>query len=242
MAKRARRMMAGVQKNVGDGVLHLVRSLEGARMEAVREHAAAPAGEAVEAASEPDLESADAAPKRRLVVGFDEEMEVIALEREVDDAKASTRSVSRAQRVFQGLEPELCAEIAELPHDPKRRMNRVPGDVIASNAMRNVGPLSRQAGTAGALASAAPAWVLGVRVARSEGKLDRCSNHLELGQTISISIVWVKMWAPTFVQTKGGDVAAAVDNRAVAPGRPAAVERGCQPRLWQCRGTRGIRI
>jgi hypothetical protein len=172
-------MMPGVQKDVGDGVLDLVRGPEGARMEAVREHAAAPAGEAVEAASEPDLESADAAPKRHLVVGFDEEMEVIALKREVDDAKASARSVSGAQCVFQGLEPRLGAEIAELPHDPKRRMDRVPGDVFAARAMRNDAPPPCDAGTAGPLASAAPSRVLRVRVARSERKLDRGASHLE---------------------------------------------------------------
>jgi hypothetical protein len=93
-------MMAGVQKDVGDGVLDLVRGLELVRMVAVREHATAPVRQAVEAAREPDLERADAAPERCLVVRFDEQMQAVALEREVDHAEACTGSVSGTQRLL----------------------------------------------------------------------------------------------------------------------------------------------
>ena len=100
-------MMPVVQKNIGDGVLGFAWGAKCPRVVAFVEYASLAAGDAIEPPRDPDLHCADAAPQRTLVVGLDDEVDVAALEREVDDTKVPSGLVRAAKRLFERAKLQL---------------------------------------------------------------------------------------------------------------------------------------
>ena len=83
-----RGVVAVICKYVGEGATRLCGRAEGTGMVAVSEDLAAALESAVEALGEANAETLQAAAQRVAVVGLDEEVDVIALDGEVHDAKA----------------------------------------------------------------------------------------------------------------------------------------------------------
>src|SRR2546423_14890868 len=100
-------MMPVVQENIGEGVLGFARGAKCPRVVALVEYAPLPAGDAVEPPRDPDFDRADAAPERALVVGLDDEVDVAALEREVDDTEVPPGLVRAAKRLFERAKLQL---------------------------------------------------------------------------------------------------------------------------------------
>jgi hypothetical protein len=165
-----------VEKHIGKRHPDLARRLEWPRVIAVAEDAAGPFGEAIEPPRDPNLQRPETTRERPPVPSLDDEVQVRALEREVDHPKIRAALMQAADGILERAELQLGAERAHRVSDPKGGVYRMAKDMNGSRAMRNTGrPLRR---SPRALARTAPAWVLRVRTARSERKLDRRRRHL----------------------------------------------------------------
>jgi hypothetical protein len=80
------RVAPGVEKNVGEPVPRLPRRLHRARVVAIREHAPNAAKRAVEASSHPDLEAPHRTTERSPVGRFDDQVQMVALNGEMNEA------------------------------------------------------------------------------------------------------------------------------------------------------------
>jgi hypothetical protein len=89
---------------------------------AIREDGAAAMKELVEAAGDPDPEALHAAAERTRVFGFDDQMEMIVLHREVDDAEVCSRESGFLDRIANYTKRLLGAQM------PRSR-ERSKGDV-----------------------------------------------------------------------------------------------------------------
>ena len=85
--------------------------------------------ERVDPTREADLETLDSARERAAIGGLDDEMEVIVLHREVNDAN-ETADVGLAQRALDEGEPALRAQIEHVAREPQGDVNRMARAMI----------------------------------------------------------------------------------------------------------------
>ena len=83
----ASEMVRVVAENVGDGVYQLCRRREDARVEVIRKDVALAFHEPIQRLRQPDAKALHPPGKRRAGVGFDDQMDVVALHAELDDAQ-----------------------------------------------------------------------------------------------------------------------------------------------------------
>src|SRR5207244_13481407 len=85
--RRAAEMVRVVAENVGDGVYQLCRRREDARVEVIRKDVALAFHEPIQRLRQPDAKALHPPGKRRAGVGFDDQMDVVPLDAELDDAQ-----------------------------------------------------------------------------------------------------------------------------------------------------------
>ena len=84
----------------------------------------APAGKSIETPSQPNAESLHRPPKGDVVIGFDDQMQVIRLNREVHDP--STEPLASApQDLTNGRVDTKAAQISNATFDPRRDVHRM---------------------------------------------------------------------------------------------------------------------
>lgn len=128
--------MAVVGQDVADSVPCFARRFQRVGMVAVGKHAAAAAGEGVEALCEADAEALHGARKRDRAFGLDDEMQVIPLDGVVDDANAETLA-GVAQGGLDHLRATIAAEVADPRLEPHGDVHRVSGGEIRTAEVRN---------------------------------------------------------------------------------------------------------
>jgi monoamine oxidase len=106
-------------------------------MVAIAEHPTFSMGDAVQAARDADLERAQSARERILVRGFDEEVQVRVLEREMDDSEVAAVLMGIAKRSLHRSELQLGPERRELAADPQGGMHGMTHGVRRSRTMRH---------------------------------------------------------------------------------------------------------
>src|SRR4051794_8406136 len=109
------------------------------RMVAVRKNPAVPAGERIEAPGNSDRQALHTARKRGLIFRLDDEVQVVALNRVVDDPDAE--SFARvAQRRFHRLGPAVGAQIPDATPQPHGHVHRMPRGELRPPQMRHTRP------------------------------------------------------------------------------------------------------
>jgi hypothetical protein len=83
-------VLAGVEEHVGQRVANLARRTKIAAMIAIRPDATAAAGGTIQGTRGADHETAHAGREGGLVAGLDDEVQVVSLDREVDEAEVRT--------------------------------------------------------------------------------------------------------------------------------------------------------
>jgi len=78
-----------VLKDIDEGVAHLAGRPERARVKAVPPHASSPAEGPIDALREADGETLDAPRERASTVGLDDQVEMVALHRELKDPEST---------------------------------------------------------------------------------------------------------------------------------------------------------
>jgi hypothetical protein len=135
-----RAMLLRVHEDVDDRVPNGARRLQLARVEAVGPDAAAHPQEIVDAACEPNGEALHATCEGARVASFDDEVEVIALDGELDDMEdvaELARAIGRADAVAYGAKERGLAERRKTSACPHRHVHRVRSAVTLAPAVRN---------------------------------------------------------------------------------------------------------
>lgn len=164
-----RTVMRPVEKHISQRGAGLARRGERACVVAIGEHATGAAYEAIESARDADLERTKPARERVLVLGFDDEVQVGVLEREVNDAKIRAALVRFEERRLHGAQLELRPERRELPRHPERRVDGMIRDVHGPRTMRHARALGAR--SARTFAGTTPTRVIGMRTTRGEREL-----------------------------------------------------------------------
>lgn len=102
---------ACIQQHVPERMVHLARRREQSCMIAIGEHRARPPRRSIERSSEPRTDRHHPAAERATIVGFDDQVRVIPLQRVLDQAEAATRAAAR----------ERARDLAHDRHRPQRR-------------------------------------------------------------------------------------------------------------------------
>ena len=102
-------MLPEIHQDVHDGMAGLARRGQGAGVVAVAPHGALAGERVVDCAGRPDGEATRSAGQRPLILGLHEEMQVIALDREVDDPEVGPagRTNAFAQSLEEAAAPVL---------------------------------------------------------------------------------------------------------------------------------------
>ena len=103
-----RLVLAPIHQHIDEPIAHFARRAERPRMESAAPHGAPPTERAVECAREPYQKAHHSARKGRRVVSFDNQVNVIGLNRELDDAKPRPRR--SGEPAPQGSEEPLLAQ------------------------------------------------------------------------------------------------------------------------------------
>jgi hypothetical protein len=121
----------------------------------------------------PDAEPLETAHEPRRSVRFDQQVKMIALDGEVEDAEARARC--QRERIADGREEPLSAERRHALPDAQRDVGRTVGLVRCATTMRNARPTTGRGFAAGAFAPSAPPVLHGHR----EGELWGPALHFE---------------------------------------------------------------
>lgn len=81
-------MPARIVQDVGEGVAYLARCFQRSVVEAIAEHPASPVPQSIEPSCDANQESLHAARETRSMLSFDDEVQVVRLDREVNQPKA----------------------------------------------------------------------------------------------------------------------------------------------------------
>jgi hypothetical protein len=139
-----------------DGVADLGGRTQHARVIAIVEHAAVAPHHPVEPFGDADREALDRAGERAAVGGLDEEMDVIALDRELDDADVEAIATDPKRRL-DDAERAPAAQVVDVRRHAQGDVERHRAGPLAARAMSHAG--ARTAGLAaraGALATPGP--------------------------------------------------------------------------------------
>jgi len=113
-----------VLEHVPDGVRGLPHRLQDVRVIAVREHLPRPPSEAVQGARQTNRKTLNGARERAWLLAFDNQVQVIALDRVVHDAHPKA-VIHRSQRVLDRASAAERAEEAHAGQQPHRHVHRV---------------------------------------------------------------------------------------------------------------------
>src|SRR5688572_2543738 len=128
-----------VVQDVADRVADLGRGAEDAVMIPVREHPALPAQLAVQATGDADLEAGHEPGERPLVLGFDDQVKVVRLNRKMDQP-GSEALAPRRERVPHHLVQRPSPEARQPVRQPLRDEHRAMTVYRLPNVMRNPSP------------------------------------------------------------------------------------------------------
>jgi hypothetical protein len=132
--------------------------------------AAASAKGAVEGTGNTDREPANAGHQRRMIVRFDDQMDMIVLNAEVDDAEARARRLS--ERTTHDGEDGARPKASDRRRRPKGNVHRMRCFVFWSRPVRHARTTARSYGAPGTAPSATPG------ASRGQCKLQRAC-HLD---------------------------------------------------------------
>jgi hypothetical protein len=147
-------VLARVPEHVAESVPHLARRREHALVEAIGEHLALPRHHAIDRPRDPDREPLHAPRQRLLARRLGDQVNVVALHRDVDEAGAEP--ILRApQRTHQTIERTPRAEAPHVGCDLERHQHRLAAGERGSRHVRHTGARSdRLPPRSGPLASA----------------------------------------------------------------------------------------
>ena len=130
--ERARRSFAAthgvvplVEEHVREGIPRLPRRAKSDAVIAIGEHAAAPLERAIELLREADAEPLHAAPERFLTLGLDDEVQMVALHRPLDQPHAEPVPRCR-EGAPHDLHAALRPQTRHVPPEPQRDVDRRP--------------------------------------------------------------------------------------------------------------------
>jgi len=166
------RVLLEVHQNVDDCMTHGARCRERSRMVPLIPDRTATTERAVDCACDSDGEPSHAARQTPAVICLDDEMNVIVLDRIVNDPETTVGG--RDQCTPEARENPARAEAADGSRRPERDVHGMGGAVGKTRAMRHAGSASRGQLPAGAAPSATP------RLGGRKRELDSVSSH---GQT-----------------------------------------------------------
>lgn len=136
---RTRGVVAGIEEDVSQGVADLFGALQGPGVEALGEHRAASSPGAVQAAGQADAQRADAAGEGGAVLGLDQEVQVVGLDAEVDQA-APVSGLGRSQDTLQQSEEARRAQVGQPGPESQRHVGGVVVGEGGSSAVGGPGP------------------------------------------------------------------------------------------------------
>ena len=111
-----------VREDVVDCVLHFANGTQDVHVEPFGKYLSAAAESAVEGLGDPDGEPLDASRERGAIVGLRDEVEVVALHREVHDAKVVPLA-GRLESRQHGAMTLAAAQALESGHEPQGHVN-----------------------------------------------------------------------------------------------------------------------
>jgi hypothetical protein len=134
-------VLPAVLEDIDDGLPGLARRAQIVGVVSVGDHAAGAPGHAIELARHAHTESLHGPPEGDLVIRLDEEMEVIGLDREVDDARAE--SITRpTQGASDGRVDAMAAQIGDAADDARGDMDGKSRLEARPSAMRHLGSIA----------------------------------------------------------------------------------------------------
>ena len=136
-----RHMLAEIEDNINDGIPYFARRGESARVITTRPERALSLQNAIDRPRHADGDTCHASGERQLVVGLDDEVYVVALYREVHQAKPGPSRPR--ERPANGGKNRLPAQTRKGASDAKRDVNWLPSMVRRARAMARGGPASR---------------------------------------------------------------------------------------------------
>src|SRR5512133_711508 len=153
-----------VPEDVPNGGRRLRRRPQHVQVVAVLEHGAAPAHHRVETLRNADRQSAHSVPERPRPAGLDDRVDVIALDRVLDDPHVAPPP-ELAERAVDHRERALAPQAPDPGRHPQRHVNRLVRAELLSTAMRHAGTRAGQL-PACALAATSPRLELERRLSR----------------------------------------------------------------------------
>jgi len=132
------RVPAVIEKHIRDTNTDLPRALEVARMVALGEDAPPPPELTVQRSRDSDRERRQPAGQRALVVCFHEQVEMVALHREVHDSEAPA-ALAGPERPPHGVEAHLRPQVRHSEGHPQRHVHRMAPVVVGPGAVRHPG-------------------------------------------------------------------------------------------------------
>ncbi|HEX9243825.1 MAG TPA: hypothetical protein VF875_15380 [Anaeromyxobacter sp.] len=134
-------MTLEVPEHVPHRVPDLGRRPEDVRVVAVGEHRAGAPHHAIQAASDPDGERAHAARERPRPVRLDDEVEVVAQDREVRDPESPIAARPAYCRVDHPERP-LAPQVPDMRRHPHRHVHRLVGPDLLACGVRRALPIA----------------------------------------------------------------------------------------------------
>ena len=131
-------MLSPVVEDIRDRVPNLRRRLQLRRVIAIRERAASPPHQGVQPPCRGDGEAAHPARQRVLVVGFDDEVQVRALDRYVTDPEVIALQLGRQRGVDRAI-ARASTQTLELPHHADDDVHRMTADQGGARKVRLLG-------------------------------------------------------------------------------------------------------
>lgn len=164
-------VFSAVQQDIGQAMAHLARRCERPAVISIPPHGSAPAKHPVHRAGHADNQASDPSPERSLIISLDDQMEVIVLHTEVEQAEGIVGRSGECA-LNQGKHP-LGAQAADGLRRAKRHVYRLRGDVRRPGDVCHAGAPTESRLASGSCTRATPG-------ARSgKGQLLQATRHLD---------------------------------------------------------------
>jgi len=177
-------VLPAIPKHINDRVAHCPRGGECPGVIAIPPHGPVPAERTVRRARHADGETPDAAAERPALIGLDEEMEMIVLHAEVEEAEVGAGG--SGEGAADGREHPVGAQAADGRPRAERHVHGMRRAVRGARNVRNAGAAARGGLATGACAMSSP----GAR--GGEGQLVQEVRHLESAVMLAVYLPCVK--------------------------------------------------
>jgi hypothetical protein len=124
-----RSVVDAIVQDVHERVTHLARRTKRACVVTIPEGTARAVHELVQTACEPDFETFDTGRERAAVDGFDQKVQVVGLNGELNDAHKAA-AVRPANGAFDDRETALASKVDRVASEPQRDVHWVAVDVV----------------------------------------------------------------------------------------------------------------